>query len=197
MSARRRASGRLARFAPVPPAGVLPWAAAGKPLHAAGMLIAVAAIVLGIAWARMYVPHGRSALGLLAGRTLRAVHRHRHGRDRCPSADISKGLRRMALAACRRRCVYGIDCRGAIQLDHYRPWSLGGLTALANLMGLCAYHNKVKSNYWVTRDGYVIYHPMKGADKPVLAAEILAAERRARRHPRHWLMVAAVALVSA
>jgi hypothetical protein len=194
---RRRSSSRLACFAPVLPAAAAGWQRAGEPLHAAGLLLVLAVLLLAIGWVRMYVPSRQCALGLLAPRGLRIAHRHVHGRENCSSARISKRLRRLALAAGRGRCVYGTGCRGATQLDHYRPWSLGGFTTLFNLMCLCAYHNRVKSNFWAARGGYVFYTPMPGANNPELAALVLAAERRARRSLRYWLPVMLVALVSA
>lgn len=194
---RRRSSRRLVCFGPLPVLAAAGWQRAGEPLHAAGLLAMLAVVLVAAGWVRMCVPPRHCALGLLSPRSLRIAHRHAHGRDHCKSAVISKRLRRQALAAGRSRCVYGIGCKGATQLDHYRPWSLGGFTTLLNLMGLCAYHNRVKSNFWVARDGYVFYTPMPGANNPELAAAILAAERRARRSPAYWLPVIVVALVSA
>jgi 5-methylcytosine-specific restriction endonuclease McrA len=138
----------------------------------------------------LYVPlNRRAAWGVLSRRQWRIAHRHRHGRENCPSARISDRLYRLVKIAGRYRCVY---CGTTVnpQLDHYRAWSLGGFTSLANLMVLCGYHNRVKSNYWPGR----YYKPMEGADNIALADLIWRAERRARRGPVFWLLVLLVSL---
>lgn len=112
---------------------------------------------------------------------------YRRGR---PRPGISKRLRRVVYAADRYACCY---CRrsGGIQLDHVRPWSLGGRTSFYNSFTLCRDCNIIKSNYWVTRSGRVVYNPFKGKSHMAMAAAVLAAERRARWNPARWIRAAA------
>lgn len=108
---------------------------------------------------------------------------------------ISVRLRRLVYRADRYRCVY---CRAAddLQLDHVRPWAAGGLTALFNLVTLCGPCNRVKSNYWRYRSGYVMYRgwpqtaALSRSQQLAAAASILAVERRARMSPLRWLLIA-------
>jgi hypothetical protein len=83
--------------------------------------------------------------------------------------------------------------RAGLQLDHIRPWSAGGLTSLFNLAVLCSLHNRVKSNYWRDRDGFVHYRAFTRADDLAIAAAVLRAERRCRRSPLRWLRAARAA----
>lgn len=87
-------------------------------------------------------------------------------------------LRRAVYAADRRRCCY-CGWAGTLNLDHVRPWSLGGRTSLWNLMTLCNRCNLVKSNYW-DEPGFRAYRPFKGYSDIREAARILAFERRHR-----------------
>jgi hypothetical protein len=70
------------------------------------------------------------------------------------------------------------------------PWSRGGLTSLWNCSVLCALHNRIKSDYWVYRSGRACYRPWDGHANEALAADILAAERRARINLLRWLAAA-------
>lgn len=81
-------------------------------------------------------------------------------------------------AADGRRCAY-CGYAGSLELDHVRPWSLGGRSSLWNLMTLCKPHNLVKSNYW-SEDGFSVYRPWKGYSNRNEAAAILSFERRHR-----------------
>jgi hypothetical protein len=96
-----------------------------------------------------------------------------------PRAHIPLWLRRVVYAADRHACAW---CRSSasLQLDHIRPWSLGGRTSFFNIMTLCAACNVAKSNYWADRDGRVTYRPFEGHDAPRVAAAILAYELRHR-----------------
>ncbi len=117
----------------------------------------------------------------------------RHGRDKCRSSYITRGLRRVVFAADRYACVYCGACGPdvVLQVDHVRPWSRGGLTSLFNCMTLCAEHNLVKLNYWRDRDGYIWYRPSeRSAEKIAVAAMILAAERARRWNPFRLLRAA-------
>ena len=133
-------------------------------------------------------------LGMVTTPQQRAARRKRRkdaGHDR--SNPIRAWVRRAAFRADRYRCVY---CRQkfrrgrGLEADHYWPYSCGGLANIFNVFALCKYHNDVKSNYWVDPDGYVHYRPYMVHSDPVLAAAILAAERRHRRNPLRWLRAA-------
>jgi hypothetical protein len=110
------------------------------------------------------------------------------------SAPIRSWVRRAAFRADRYRCVYCHEkFRGGrgLEADHGRPYASGGFSWIFNIFALCKYHNDVKSNYWVDReDGYVHYRPYGVPGDPVLAAAILAAERRHRWNPLRWLRAA-------
>jgi hypothetical protein len=112
------------------------------------------------------------------------------GRQYARSARISKRQRRIVTAADWHRCLmHNRDCQGANQIDHSRPWSQGGRTWLPNLFTLCRFHNvTVKSNYWPG----VFYR----GDNIVLAAAVLAAERRARANPFRWVRLLLAMLTS-
>ncbi len=64
-------------------------------------------------------------------------------------------------------------------------------------MLLCQFHNDVKSNYSVDKDGYVHYRPFTliypDANNRQLAAAILAAEMQARRSPARLVRAALAA----
>jgi hypothetical protein len=151
------------------------WIADNDPGSAAGFTAFLAGGVLFSLFYPLAVLLALEAPGALVPARWRAWHRH--GQEGRP--HISNRLRRITFAADGHMCGF---CRssGGIQLDHVRPWSLGGRTCFWNMMTLCAYHNQVKSNYWVDRDGYVHYRPWEGYHRPGLAAEILAFELRRR-----------------
>lgn len=100
-------------------------------------------------------------------------------REQQRSSRISGFLRRVTYAADRYRCT---GCRQKLgvhflQVDHYCPWSQGGLTTVWNTMSLCAGCNRVKSNYWHG----VFYRPLDAESDDIRrAAAILARERRHR-----------------
>jgi 5-methylcytosine-specific restriction endonuclease McrA len=108
----------------------------------------------------------------------------RRGQDHRPA--IPAALRRAVYAADRHRCCF-CGSRDQLQIDHIRPWSRGGLSALWNTMTLCGKCNRVKSNYWVARDGYVFYRSFPGSDDAKTAAAILAYEKRHRWNPGRWI----------
>jgi len=176
---------RAAAFIPAIPAGICSWAWLGQPGAADGFPVAVALGLL--AWpllilaAVFFLP---SAAGALVPRQWRI--RWRHDRQR-PS--IPAWLRRTVLEADRHACVF-CGSGAALQLDHVRPWASGGLTSLWNLVTLCGSCNRVKSNFWRDRDGYVHYRSFHDSDDVRKAAAILAAERMARLNPLRWLRAA-------
>jgi hypothetical protein len=182
MAARQHVS-RAVTFGP---ALVLPawaWTALREPWHWAGLALLVTLslwIIPGmIVLAIFFVPHRGAALVPRSWR--KRYRRYRGPRDTQRSARIPESLRRVTFAADRHRCVYCRKrcLRGELQVDHYCPWSQGGSTTAWNVQSLCAYHNRVKSNYWP--GGF--YRPFDAHDDIRLAAAILAAERRHRWNP--------------
>lgn len=170
--------------------GVLPWARFGEPGHLWGLLasalLALAVlptVLLLIAFGVPYLTSG------LVPREWRARHRQKYTRASQHSAYIPVWLRRACLAADRHRCAH---CGSQIQLqiDHVIPWSLGGLTALFNMITLCGVCNRTKSNYFERSNGTVCYNPFPGLDRQQVAAAILRSERRHRVNPLRWTRAA-------
>ncbi len=178
---------RIVTFGPAAaiPAGA--WAWLREPGSFAGL---GAAVVLGlvlipalIVLVIFLIPHSGAAL---VSRERRKRYRQKLvnsgiPREKQKSSRISEFLRRVTFAADRYKCTY---CRQKIpvhflQVDHYCPWSQGGSTTPWNVMSLCSYHNRVKSNYWPG----VFYRPFPGSDNERMAREIWAAERRHRLNP--------------
>ena len=191
MSRRCGHARRTVIFGPAVLSGPALWSVSGQAAGLAGLAVltvlalsAIPVLLLGLL----------SAPGALSSTTVprrwRVAYRRAHGREGARSARISARLRRMVLAADRKRCV-ACGSGSQPQVDHYRPWAGGGLTALFNLLILCASCNRTKSNYWRDRDGYVHYRPFAGADDRAAAAAILACERRARWNPARWWRAAA------
>ena len=176
----------MALFGPAVPLAAAGWQQAGEPLHAAGLAVAcvLALVVVPLVMLALLIAPSALLAGLVP-RRWRIAYRHAHeGRP-----SIPRRLRRAVYAADRYRCVY-CGIKQDRQVDHFRPWASGGLTSLFNLFTLCGKHNRVKSNYWKDRDGYVHYRAFKDADNAALAALILAAEKRARLNPVRWLRAA-------
>ena len=176
---------RAAAFIPAIPAGICGWLWLGQPAGADGFPVAVAAGL--VLWPLLilatvfFLP---SVAGALVPRRWRRWWRHDRQRPAIPA-----WLRRTVLEADRHRCVF-CGSHAGLQLDHVRPWASGGMTSLWNLVTLCNKHNVLKSNYWRDRDGYVHYRSFQGSDDVRKAAQILAAERRARLNPLRWLRAA-------
>lgn len=166
----------------MPAAAIGGWAHLGEPLRAAGFggFLAIG-LALGVMLPGFLVSAGSLPLLLIPNRARTWWRRGREGRPHIPVR-----LRRAVYAADRYRCCY-CGSAGNLQLDHVRPWSKGGLTSLWNMTCLCAYHNQVKSNYWITRDGRLSYRPFPGADNEALAAQILSHELRHRWSPGRWI----------
>lgn len=171
-------------------AGVLPWFRLHEPGHFMGLmacallaLLVLPTVLLLVAFGVPYFTAG------LFPREWRAHYRQGRERGDQVSAYIRAWLRRAVLAADRHRCVHcGSQVR--LQIDHVIPWSLGGLTALFNMMTLCGVCNRAKSNYFERRNGTVCYNPFPGVNRRDLAAAILASERRARLNPLRWTRAA-------
>ena len=71
---------------------------------------------------------------------------------RDPRRAFSTAQRNAIFDRCGGRCehhslILGRCRASATQADHVYPWSLGGETTLANGAGLCARHNRMKSNH--------------------------------------------------
>lgn len=176
MNSRWRAAGIVPAIALI----LTAWLHWHEPGHAAGLLAALAltvilsppAVLMAPAWPAVLVPRRR-----------RAIWRGRRAR---PEPDTPEWLRRAVLAADRGQCVF-CGSRTRLHVDHITPWAGGGLTTMYNLAVLCRAHNEIKSNFSVDPDGYVHYRPFDGLADPVMAAAILAKERRRRLHPGRWL----------
>lgn len=196
MSRRRRRHGRKVR------ALVFAGCVAAAGWAALGHLIGVAVVLLALVFL------GGPALVLLAPRRWRVAYRHwehrpffwpQYGRGHARSARIPARVDRAVRATDRNRCVAGpflqragwpvtqAGCRGRMEVDHVVSWAGGGRTTRRNLVLLCQFHNDVKSNYSVDKDGYVHYRPFTviypDANNRSLAAAVLVAEMQARRSP--------------
>ena len=165
----------------LPSAAVIGWAIEGEPLQWTGLAgFLLPGIVAGLMLPGLAASVTALPLLLVPDR-LRIWHRQ----DR-PRPNIPARLRRAVYAADRHRCCWCGSGQG-LQVDHVKPWSRGGLSALWNMVTLCGICNKVKSNYWVARDGYVFYRPFAGHGNKAVAADILAYELRHRWNPLRWV----------
>ena len=133
--------------------------------------------------------------GGLVPRDWRKRHRKRRPRGEQRSARLSAALKRVVIAADRRRCV-GCHARllvhvDHLEIDHVMPWSLGGLTTLFNCRALCKRCNLVKSNFWrYRRSGRAVYVPWEGFANAAQAEAILRAERCGQWNPLRLLRAA-------
>ena len=184
--------------------GLAGWAMSGLAGSWAGMAVLVAAAELACCAAALAaVPPGR-ALTALVPRERRASYRWhqrqaykaRFGTDmpRPAAGRVPAGsrLEKMTIAAYRGRCA-GCYARNPVtlahpQIDHILSWGGGGVTWIFNLGVLCERCNQIKSNWNVSRDGYVHYRPFAGRGRhdPEEAQRITLALRRARRSPQVW-----------
>lgn len=194
MGRHRPAKRRLSRWL-VPCAGALfLWLAEDDPAGVTGLgLLLGGGALLALFWP-LLVLLAMEAPGALVPSRWRAWYhdRHRDEQGNMERPHVSARLRRLVYAADRHACCY---CRSSadLNLDHYRPWKQGGRTSYLNMLTLCAFHNRVKSDYWVARDGRVHYHAFTGHNVPALAADIFALERRRRWSPAR-IIRAAIAL---
>lgn len=175
------------------------WAGRGLAVLSAVSLLLVPVVMLAVvttpgALAKAVVP-----------RRLRAWWRGRHWwRDRSQHPKPKTLLVRTVRAADRNRCVgcgvrqaeltaaaamlkaAGGRPRSSLELDHYFPFSLGGLLIVWNLFLLCPSCNVVKSNYWKDDGGRVTYRPFRGAANRDQAAVILRREWVQRFNLLRW-----------
>lgn len=166
----------------LPGIAVIGWTALGEPEGFVSLAALLApAIVLGIMLPAILASLG-AVPGLLVPRS--AIIWWRCGSEDRPA--IRAWLRRAVLAADGYRCCW-CEATEELQLDHYRPWSRGGLTAFWNMLTLCGRCNRIKSNCWVARDGYVFYRPFKDAGNRQVALDILAYERWHRWNLMRWI----------
>lgn len=114
----------------------------------------------------------------LLARVIRAADR-----DRCVGCGVTQAALQAAGAALK---AAGGKPRTSLEFDHYFPFSLGGLLIVWNLFLLCPRCNVVKSNYWKTRDGRVIYRPFAGFASAHQAARILRREWVQRFNLFRW-----------
>jgi len=121
-------------------------------------------------------PHPRPKA--LLARVVRAADR-----DRCVGCGVTQVALRQAGALIK---AGGGKPRTSLELDHYFPFSLGGLLIVWNLFLLCPRCNVVKSNYWKTRSGRVIYRPFAGFRSTHQAAAILRREWVQRFNLLRW-----------
>jgi hypothetical protein len=187
--ARHRApAARLGRWLAPVSVAVFAWLADNDPLGLGGLGLLLGTAALAGVFYPVLVVLALQAPGALVPPSWRRWHRRgEHERPHIPL-----WLRRVVYAADRYACV---ACRqsGDLQLDHVRPWTAGGRTSLWNLMTLCGSCNKLKSNYWVYRDGYVLYTPWRGRGNASAARAILAREMR-NRHSIMRLVRASLSL---
>jgi 5-methylcytosine-specific restriction endonuclease McrA len=152
------------------------------PALLAGLLIAWPLLVITVVF---FIP--AMIKGAVIPHQWRANYRYKHGRQNAKSAVISEWLRRVVLRADRHRCV-SCGSRRHLQIDHVMPWDAGGLTALPNLMTLCAPCNNLKSDYWNFGENHIQYH--YGPEHVGRARRILAKEKRRRLNPLRWTRAA-------
>jgi len=200
---KRRKSG-LPALSAVPPVGMLVlWGTLHEPLRGAGLLFLLfLGMLIGVTVPALLVSLDKVPMLLIPPRKI-AAHRQKliNGniwrapipRELQESARIPKRVQRAVFRADRYRCVncgyLGGQVKGDLHADHIRPWRGGGLTAIWNLMTLCAECNMIKCNYWRDRDGFIHYR--YGLDSPNLpkAAAILAREQCiwVRYNPARWV----------
>jgi hypothetical protein len=164
----------------LPSAAIVGWVAEGEPLRLTGaLLFLVPGIIAGLLAPGILVSLAAVPLLLIPNRA-----RIWWRRDR-KRPSIGARLRRAVYAADGHACCW-CKSQEQLQLDHVRPWSRGGLTAFWNMVTLCGPCNRMKSNYWVARDGYVFYRPFAGGNAEE-AARILAYELMHRWSPLRWI----------
>jgi 5-methylcytosine-specific restriction enzyme A len=175
---------RRARHGVLPVVSVAGFIILGEPGGLEGAVAALGAGVILSPFLPLMMIGLTEAPGALVPSRWRASWRY--GR---PRPAIPMWLRRLVYAADGYRCVY-CDLGGQLQLDHVHPWSYGGRTSFWNLMTLCGSCNRVKSNYWVNKQG-THYRPFEGHGNIAAAARILRAEKRRRWSPMRMLRAAA------
>lgn len=198
---RARAPYRGFIFGPAVAAGPVAWAELGEPLAGRGLavltgvgLLLVPVLMLAVittpgalvkaavprpwrAWRRRGRPHPRPPALLV--RVVRAADR-----DRC----VGCGVRQAELTAAAEVVKLAGQKRGrsSLELDHYFPFSRGGLLVLWNLFLLCPRCNVIKSDYWDDGNGHVRYRAFAGFRSAHQAASILRREWLARFSLFRW-----------
>jgi 5-methylcytosine-specific restriction endonuclease McrA len=187
------------------------WYSDGPVLSAAGL---AAADWPGLGWTALAAVTAAEALRAatfftgpawwVALSASRARKAWRHARQVRP--HIPDRMRRWVCAADRYACVacgyraqtacphlmsYGLPCGKfhALQMEHVKAWSWGGLTSLWNLISLCPHCNRVKSNYWIIR-GRAYYRAWDDADDIAAAHAVLMAGLAAQRSPARLVRLA-------
>jgi hypothetical protein len=187
---RHRARRQVSRWGLPSGLTLLLWLADNDPLGATGLLGFLGlGVALSVLWPVALILALQAPGALVPNRARIWWRGGDPGRPHVPD-----WLRRAVYAADGRRCCLPwCETRaGSLELDHLRPWSLGGRTSFWNMMTLCKAHNLVKSNYW-SEDGFSVYRPWRGYSNRHEAARILAFERRHRWSPLR-LIRAAMAL---
>jgi 5-methylcytosine-specific restriction endonuclease McrA len=181
-------------------AGPAAWAELGDPLAGRGLvalsvvsLLVVPVVMLAVvttpgalakaavprswrAWWRRGRKHPRPKALLV--RTVRAADR-----NRCVGCGVRQAELKAAGVVLQ---MAGQRPRTSLELDHYFPFSLGGLLILWNLFLLCPRCNVVKSNYWRDDHGHVTYRAFAGFRSTHEAAAILRREWLARFSLFRW-----------
>lgn len=121
------------------------------------------------------------------GALVPADWRSRWRRGEAGRPHIPDRLRRTVYAADRHACAYcrhlgnpALAASHDLQLDHVKPWSVGGRTSFFNSMTLCGYHNRIKSNCWMFKNGRRTYKGFNGYANWDAAYDILEFELRHR-----------------
>jgi hypothetical protein len=187
MAGRHRSRRRLGRWL-VPCAGAVAlWLADNDPFGAAGFgLLLAVGLLLGLFYPLLAI------LALEApGALIPSGWRSWYWKE-APRPTVHAWLKRTVKAADRYSCCY-CGSSSDLQIDHVKPWAVGGRMSFWNFMTLCGTCNRVKSDYWVFRSGRVNYHPWKRHCNERSAALILACELRHRRSLAR-LVRAAIAL---
>jgi HNH endonuclease len=199
-----RAVGHSVTFGPALALPAWGWADLGEPFRWPGLGVMTAAGL--IAWPLLVLTVLFFIPALLVPRSWRQAHRNRliaRGipREQQRSSYISKRLERVCLFADRYRCG---ACRARpgdmhwtgvivrhLEVDHFRPWILGGPTTVGNCGVLCDPCNGIKSCYWEDPDGYEHYN--RQLRSPQRLADARWVVRRLRRHrlnPLRWTRAA-------
>lgn len=111
-------------------------------------------------------------------RTVRAADR-----NRCVGCGVTQAALRESGKILQ---LAGGRPRTSLELDHYFPFSRGGLLIVWNLFLLCPHCNIIKSNYWRDRRGKVFYRPFAGFSSTHQAAGILRREFAQRFNLLRW-----------
>jgi len=166
-----------------------PWAWLGAPgVPVAGLVLAGLA-VLCYPVAALCSPGFPACL---VPRQSRANWRHRRDYAACKGGTVPGWLHRIVIIAYLGRCAARRlgGCAGGPEVDHKIPRAVGGLGWFPNLAVLCNRHNAIASDYWVSKDGWVNYHPWPGYRDEQLAARIRAVERWRACNPLRWVLAA-------